>query len=100
MRLVPVLAFVCALVVLVPEARASKARDCAAQGEVVAALVVARQGGASAEAAGPQVAGALKGRAADYAPALPYLVEWVYSLEPAQLGPAVAESYEAACRAQ
>jgi hypothetical protein len=98
MRLALVLAI--ALTVLAPGAWASKARDCAAQGEVVAAVVAARQAGASAEAAGQQVAGALKGRAADYAPALPYLVEWVYSLEPAQLGPAVAESYEAACRAQ
>ncbi|MFP4326746.1 MAG: hypothetical protein ACLFQL_01965 [Paracoccaceae bacterium] len=94
------IALVLALTTLTPEARADKASDCAAQGEVVAAVVAARQEGIAAEAAGSQLADTLEGRAADYAPALPLIIEWVYSLEADQLGSAVAESYEDACKAQ
>ena len=99
-RLTLTLPLVAALAAPLPAAAQSGAEDCAAQASIVAAAVERRSAGDAPEAATDAVAGELSGRAAAYAEAVPVIVEWVWSLPEEQLGPDVAESYEAACLAQ
>lgn len=72
--------------------------SCAGQGAIVTEAVDARLTGATARQARRAIASTLP--AAALKPAVPLLVEWVYSLPPEQLTPDAGPAYAAACAAQ
>ena len=73
---------------------------CAPTGEIVARAVEARKSGEEAPAAISAISAEMTGDMALYAPAVQPLVDWVYSLEEAQLAEDVAGSYVTQCAAQ
>lgn len=92
-------AFIAAAALSGPALAGSK-KDCAAQASIVTAAVKARSAGTSAAKAPAAITAGLTGRAADYAPAVPDIVAWVWSLPADQMTDEVAASYEKACRAR
>ena len=74
-------------------------KECRVQSDVVMEIVAARQDGSAADAAVTQVAGGLKGEGAKYQSVVPALVEWVYALPDAQMGPEVGKAWVDACTA-
>jgi hypothetical protein len=73
---------------------------CAPTGEIVALAVEARKSGEEAPATISAITAEMTGDMALYAPAVQPLVDWVYSLEEAQLAEDVAGSYVTQCEAQ
>ena len=71
--------------------------ECGLQADIVMQVVGARQDGQDAGAALNAVAEGLSGDAAKYAPVVPAIAEWVYSLPEDQLGDAVGESWRTQC---
>ncbi len=83
-----------------PAAAQDKAALCATSGEIVDAAVTARTAGASERAARMSVTKGLPADKANFKPAVEPIVEWVYTLDQAQLGDGVSKSYVTACLAQ
>ncbi len=83
-----------------PLAAQDKAVLCRIQGEIVNSTVAERVGGADAGSAVKNVQAALPADQARFKPAVPPIVDWVYTLEPSQLTDQVAEAYVAACITQ
>ncbi|NCQ25585.1 MAG: DNA primase [Rhodobacteraceae bacterium CG17_big_fil_post_rev_8_21_14_2_50_63_15] len=73
---------------------------CAPSGAIVQAAVEARSAGQDAATAITTISDGLPEDNKNYKPAVPPLVEWVYTLPEEQLGAGVAEAYVAACEAQ
>ena len=76
---------------------------CAPTGEIVALAVEARKSGEEAPAAITAITAItaeMTGDMSTYAPAVQPLVDWVYSLDEAQLAEDVAGSYVTQCEAQ
>ncbi len=73
---------------------------CAPTGEIVALAVEARKSGEEATAAITAITAEMTGDMSTYAPAVQPLVDWVYSLDEAQLAEDVAGSYVTQCEAQ
>lgn len=73
---------------------------CAPTGEIVALAVEARKSGEEAPAAITAITAEMTGDLSTYAPAVQPLVDWVYSLDEAQLAEDVAGSYVTQCEAQ
>ena len=95
-------AFACALalplLIAGPASASDAGHHCAPTAEIVAMAVTARLLGADAAATQADILGneAVDAR---YAPAVPSLVEWVYTLPEEQLTDEAAASYEQACSA-
>lgn len=73
---------------------------CVPTGEIVAKAVEARKAGTEAPAAVTAISAEMTGDLARYAPAVQPLVDWVYTLQPADLEKDVAGSYVTQCEAQ
>lgn len=73
---------------------------CAPSGGIVQAAVDARLAGQDPAEAIQRIGDDLPEDKKAFVPAVPPLVDWVYTLPKEQLGPAVAEAYIAACEAQ
>ena len=73
---------------------------CAPTGEIVASAVDARKAGEDSPATITTITAEMTGDMAVYAPAVQPLVDWVYSLDEAQLAEDVAGSYVTQCEAQ
>ncbi len=71
--------------------------ECALQADIVMRLVEARQDGSDAAGAQSAVAQDLSGDAEKYAETVPLMAEWIYSLDDAQLGPAIGEAWATQC---
>ncbi|MBC7132500.1 MAG: DNA primase [Roseovarius sp.] len=92
--------FVIFLLSLLPVAAAAQNPICAPTGEIVAAAVEARKAGQGAEAAKAGIAAGLDSKKAGYAPAVPHIVDWVYTLSEADLQKDVAGSWIMQCEAR
>ncbi|RKF16538.1 DNA primase [Roseovarius spongiae] len=94
-----IFALALAALVLPGGALADKAADCAATTGIVADAVNERSGGNTQQGAIDVLTSDEGGIEEKYAPAVPMLVEWVYTLPEDQLNDAVAESFSEACLA-
>lgn len=73
---------------------------CAPTGAIVTRAVEARTAGQGAPDAIKAISADMAGELAAYEPAVQPLVDWVYSLEEADLAQDVADSYVTQCEAQ
>lgn len=73
---------------------------CAPTGEIVARAVEARKDGQEAPEAITTISADMTGEMAPYEPAVQPLVDWVYTLDAAELSKDVAGSYVTQCEAQ
>ncbi|SFA70597.1 hypothetical protein SAMN05421688_0235 [Poseidonocella pacifica] len=84
----------------VPVAVAAAPDSCAIQGDIVGQARTLRRGGTDEKTTSARISAELSGAGAAFRPAVPLLVDWVFSLPEGQLAADVAEEYEATCRAE
>lgn len=91
---------VTAALCLLPAMALAENPMCVPTGEIVAKAVEARKSGTEAPAAITAITAEMTGDMAPYAPAVQPLVDWVYTLDEADLAKDVAGSYVTQCEAQ
>ncbi len=89
-----------AIPITAPLAAQDKEELCTTSGEIVDAAVAERLGGADQQSAAENVADSLPDDKSNFKPAVPPLVEWIYTLEKEQLTEEAAKSYVLACLSQ
>lgn len=89
-----------AALIILPVSALAENPICAPSGGIVQAAVDARLAGQNSAEAIRSISDDLPEDRKAFVPAVPTLVDWVYTLTDEQLGPGVAEAYIAACEAQ
>ena len=94
----------CIVCLAIPMASPAVAQDkdvlCATSGEIVGAAVTARADGTDSPTAIRAISKTLKGDQKPFRAAVQPIVDWVFTLDEAQLNDEVATSYVAACLSQ